>query len=355
MSVKVSVVVPIYNVENYLEECVESIRNQTLKEIEIILVDDGSPDNCPKMCDEFAEKDVRIRVVHQQNGGLSSAYNKGIELATGETIAFVESDDWIETDMYEKLYALYKKHNSDIIKCDFYRYNQFETPSSTPYPHGTANLKDIYAEDTPFRIEQAPLLLAYHSSVWAGLYKADFLKKLRFDEAKGAGYIDFPFGFKSLLLADKIVLTYNRFNHYRMEEGQNSSTKKPGRSAFKMIDQILKVKEDLEKQNLLDKYAEEFYYHASKCCCGFFYNSVPKEFKDEFYMYMRSVYKGLPKDFSYKYFEDGLKLFAQLLIQNEKAKIFGKKPKTLKQKIVRFISAVIPVKKYRKQFRHRFS
>lgn len=100
--VKVSVVVPVYKVEKYLERCVNSIIKQSLSELEIILVDDGSPDNCGIMCDSFADKDNRIKVVHKANGGLSSARNAGLKIATGEYIGFVDSDDDIETDMYEK-------------------------------------------------------------------------------------------------------------------------------------------------------------------------------------------------------------------------------------------------------------
>lgn len=100
--VKVSVVVPVYKVEKYLERCVNSIIKQSLSELEIILVDDGSPDNCGIMCDSFADKDNRIKVVHKANGGLSSARNAGLKIATGEYIGFVDSDDDIEIDMYEK-------------------------------------------------------------------------------------------------------------------------------------------------------------------------------------------------------------------------------------------------------------
>ena len=92
---KVSIVVPIYNVEKYLKQCVESIINQTLKDIEIILVYDCSPDNCPQMCDDYARRDNRIKVLHKKNGGLSSARNAGIEVATGDYIGFVDSDDYI--------------------------------------------------------------------------------------------------------------------------------------------------------------------------------------------------------------------------------------------------------------------
>ena len=93
MSPKVSIIVPVYNVEKYLKRCVDSLVGQTLKDIEIILVDDGSPDGCPKMCDDFVATDSRIKVVHKPNGGLGSARNAGLEVAKGEYVAFVDSDD----------------------------------------------------------------------------------------------------------------------------------------------------------------------------------------------------------------------------------------------------------------------
>ena len=115
----VSVVVPIYNVERFLRQAVDSILNQTLKDIEVILVDDGSPDNCGKICDEYAEKDSRVRVIHQKNGGLGNAYNNGIAAAKGEYIGFVEPDDWIEPEMYEVMYENAKHYNTDATKCGF--------------------------------------------------------------------------------------------------------------------------------------------------------------------------------------------------------------------------------------------
>lgn len=114
----ISVIVPIYKVETYLDECVQSILSQTHKQLEIILVDDGSPDGCPAMCDAWAEKDSRIRVIHKENGGLSDARNVGIDAATGDYIAFVDSDDWIVPEMYEKMLAALKKENADICACN---------------------------------------------------------------------------------------------------------------------------------------------------------------------------------------------------------------------------------------------
>lgn len=113
----ISIVVPVYKVESYLKKCVDSILNQTFTDFELILVDDGSPDNCPQICDEYAKKDARVKVLHKENGGLSDARNAGIEVATGEYIGFVDSDDYIAPDMYERLYKLITENNCDMAIC----------------------------------------------------------------------------------------------------------------------------------------------------------------------------------------------------------------------------------------------
>lgn len=122
MKPKVSIIVPIYNVESYLDRCIQSLLNQTLKEIEIILVDDGSPDNCPAMCDEYAKQDNRIKVIHKKNAGLGYARNSGLEMATGEYVAFVDSDDFVDINMYHALYERAKRDNLDTCYCGFVRH-----------------------------------------------------------------------------------------------------------------------------------------------------------------------------------------------------------------------------------------
>lgn len=111
---KISVIVPIYQVELYLRRCIESILNQTYADLELILVDDGSPDQCPQICDEYAKKDDRIKVIHKTNGGLSDARNAGLRIATGEWLAFVDSDDWIEPEMFEYLLNNAQKYDAQI-------------------------------------------------------------------------------------------------------------------------------------------------------------------------------------------------------------------------------------------------
>lgn len=115
----ISVIVPVYKVEAYLDRCIESIVSQSFRNLEIILVDDGSPDASGKICDDWEKRDERIRVIHKMNGGLSEARNYGIDVATGDYIAFIDSDDWIDSDMFQILYDALKKYNADIAECSW--------------------------------------------------------------------------------------------------------------------------------------------------------------------------------------------------------------------------------------------
>lgn len=119
---KISVIIPIYKVEAYLKECLDSVINQTYKNLEIILVDDGSPDNSGKMCDEYAQKDSRIKVIHKENGGLSSARNAGLDIATGEYVCFIDSDDVIDERYIEILHSMCAQNNVDVAVCDIKRF-----------------------------------------------------------------------------------------------------------------------------------------------------------------------------------------------------------------------------------------
>ena len=123
----ISVIVPVYNVEKYLDKCVQSIVNQTYKNLEIILVDDGSTDHCPALCDEWAKKDERIQVIHKKNGGLSSARNTAIDVISGEYVIFVDSDDWIDLDMIASMLEFAETNDADIVSGGFY----FESTDGT--------------------------------------------------------------------------------------------------------------------------------------------------------------------------------------------------------------------------------
>lgn len=131
---KISVIVPVYKVEKYLRQCLESVVNQTYKNLEIIIIDDGSPDNCGAICDEYAAKDERIKMIHQANKGLSAARNVGLDMATGEWISFVDSDDWCELDMYEKALEFAQESNADITMFSVYRNSEGQQYAFQKYP-----------------------------------------------------------------------------------------------------------------------------------------------------------------------------------------------------------------------------
>ncbi len=174
---KISIIVPIYKVERYLERCVKSIQNQTYKDLEIILVDDGSPDNCGKMCDAFAEKDNRIIVIHQKNQGLSAARNSGMAVATGEYIAFLDSDDWVNINMYEVMLNALIKYEADIVACDLlYTYEHSKTNDElTEFDEILLNQKEL------LRLTVDPT----HFAGYMGnkLIKKSVIADLKFDES----------------------------------------------------------------------------------------------------------------------------------------------------------------------------
>lgn len=174
---KVSIIVPIYNVEKYLDRCVQSLINQTLRDIEIILVDDESPDNCPKMCDEYAKKDNRIKVIHKKNGGLGFARNSGLKVATGEYVAFVDSDDFVDTRMYEILIDVASEKRADIVYCGFYEYKNEQEKSLRQEVVNAKTYKDIECQEVLHGMlspcDAKGRITKYEMSVWHGIYRRD--------------------------------------------------------------------------------------------------------------------------------------------------------------------------------------
>jgi len=172
----VSVIIPVYKVEDYLEKCVDSVLNQTMKELEIILVDDGSPDDCGKICDAYSEKDSRVRVIHQENRGLSAARNAGIDFATCEYVGFVDSDDWIEPDMYEFLYRNITVNNADIATCGICGRTKTDGASEK-----NSGCKLVTVDEAmPFILRPSEVDI----TAWNKLYRKSLFSKLRFPEGK---------------------------------------------------------------------------------------------------------------------------------------------------------------------------
>lgn len=176
MEGKISVIVPIYKVEKYLNRCIDSIINQTYSNLEIILIDDGSPDNCPIICDEYAKNDSRVRVVHKKNGGLSDARNAGLAIAHGEYISFIDSDDYIWSSMYEVMINIISKKNVDIVECDI-NYN-----STIKEFNIHKQIVNIY--DNKDAMKELVLERDIHQVVWNKIYKRDVIKDIFFEVGK---------------------------------------------------------------------------------------------------------------------------------------------------------------------------
>lgn len=178
---KISIIVPVYNVESYLPRCIDSIINQTHKNLYIILIDDGSTDNSGAICDEYARKDVRIKAIHKQNGGLSDARNVGLDICKleGEYIAFVDSDDYIEKDMYEILYKFSKDNDLDVAMCGAYDVVEDRIIKHGYFPQKILDKKSEIIEEL-FVNRRGGASVA----VWNKLYKKDVLCNIRFDKDK---------------------------------------------------------------------------------------------------------------------------------------------------------------------------
>ena len=236
MNPKVSVIVPIYGVEKYLRQCVDSILAQTLKEIEVILVDDGSPDGCPAIVDEYAAKDSRVIAVHQENGGYGRAVNHGIDLAKGEYIGIVEPDDWIEAEMYEVLYGRAIRDCLDVVKSNFIPHNvanRFLRSLPNKWPEAPP-------EDKVLTVDEAAVLFYYHPSVWTCIYKRNFIEfhKIRMVESEGAGWQDNPFQIQTLCSANRIGFTRQAFYNYRVFTKSPSEALKNWRIPFERTKEI---------------------------------------------------------------------------------------------------------------------
>lgn len=172
---KISIIVPVYNVEQYLKKCINSILNQSYKNIELILVNDGSTDNSGKICDEYAEKDNRIKIIHKKNGGLSDARNVGIENSTGTYLSFIDSDDYVEIDMIECLYKACIKNDCDIAWCNMIRENN----------DGKQSVEVISNQECLFSKEDAyKNILLYNPSVCTKLFKTSLFDNIQFPTGK---------------------------------------------------------------------------------------------------------------------------------------------------------------------------
>lgn len=228
----VSVVVPIYKVEKYLDKCIKSILDQTWENLEIILVDDGSPDQCGVLCDRYAAEDSRIKVIHKENGGLSDARNAGVRLASGKYLLFVDSDDYIAKDLVEKTVGIAEKTNCDIALFDYYYVEN--------------GVEEVRTCDIPSKkelcLEEEKGLLMIPPSAWTKLFNRDFYMRAGCFFPKGLYYEDLATTPKLLYQAEKIVYLKEPLYYYMIRSNSimgSRNYKKNFEDKVKVLDSIL--------------------------------------------------------------------------------------------------------------------
>lgn len=241
---KVTVVLPIYNVEKYLERCIKSVINQTYKNLEIILVDDGSTDSSSKICDTYKEKDKRIKVVHQKNAGLSAARNSGMRIATSNYICFIDSDDYIENDMIEYLYNGMKKYDSKITCCGFTNVYENGTLEKITKPKSDI----IYTKEEALNIH---LFTGYIEVVaWNKLYDISLFKEIQYPEGKL--YEDMLTTYKLIGIVDKVVLL-PECKYFYCKRKSSIGGSKFSEKTLGLIDAVKEVSEYVSKNKYDNK------------------------------------------------------------------------------------------------------
>ena len=219
---KVSIIIPTYNVEMYLVECMESVIHQTLKDIEIICINDGSTDGSLEILKSYAQKDDRIVLVDKENGGYGIAMNIGLEKATGEYIGIVEPDDFVKLDMYESLYQIAKDNDLDFVKADFYRFKRTdEDDLNMVQNHLSTNPEE---DNQVFNPSEDTEAIRYIMNTWSGIYKKEFIEKhhIRHNETPGASFQDNGFWFQTFIFATRAMIADKPY-YMNRRDNPNSS------------------------------------------------------------------------------------------------------------------------------------
>ena len=239
----ISVIIPVYNTDQYLEKCLDSVLSQTYCDLEVLVIDDGATDRSGEICDRYAGIDQRIRVFHTENRGLSAARNLGLDNAHGQYIGFVDSDDWIEADMYENLFSIIEQADADIATCRFYQEYRDRTEESGGTPQ-------------QFTVEGSDILRAYLiqqgvcQDSWNNLFKAELFQSIRYPE--GRSFEDYCIKPRLLKRAKKMVYTPACLLHYRNRKTSLSNV----HSLKSNVDFWLAFR---ERFDLLSSISEEYY------------------------------------------------------------------------------------------------
>lgn len=288
--IKVSVIIPVYNVEKYLKQCLDSVINQTLKEIEIICVNDGSTDNSYQILKEYAQKDKRIKIINKENGGLGAARNTGMEYATGEYIGFVDSDDWVELNTYEQFYRNAKTQNSDIVMCPIHVYDDITGELKYDNPYFTLECLNEDFDNSLFNhLKTKDFLFKISVTSPNKIYKKEYLNEINAKFPEGLIFEDNPFFYETYLKAKNVSLIRDFLYFYRINR-KDSIILKSDKNYFDLIkihDLCTKIfietgNFDQYKFDLLDYTINNLFYRCSQ---------INEIYKEEFFELIKQKFE----------------------------------------------------------------
>lgn len=240
----ISIIVPVYNVKDYVEKCLDSICGQSYFNLEIIVIDDGSTDGSGEVCETYASKDKRIKVIHRRNGGLSAARNEGLDVATGEFVGFVDSDDWIDLDMYEFLYQLLKAEEADISICSHY----VEKSGKTKVKYVSDEVLNLISLDAIRLLVEDNIIRNF---AWDKLYRRSMFENLRFPQ--GRYFEDMAIMYRVFYQARKIVMKGHPKYHYMIRDNSITGSKYHSEKEYHMFLAICEQDAFIQEKRLWDK------------------------------------------------------------------------------------------------------
>ena len=267
---KISVIIPVYNVEQYLRECLDSVVNQTFRDLEIICVNDGSTDGSPAILDEYAAKDSRIQIVNKENGGLNSARNAGLERVTCEYFAIVDSDDWLDVTAYEKAYDRAIESGSDMTQYNF---------TLVDFPNRNDEKVPLSGNEIENQTEKVQCVRNNLSVCWCYLWKTEFVKKNQIQFHNNLKSNDeITFTYKAALLANKIAIIPERLHYYRYRATSLTGNKKEPSLIQRPLAFTL-LFQDIEGCNVPEPILLMFYQMKWRNLYGTYYYLINKSFR----------------------------------------------------------------------------
>lgn len=283
----VSIVIPVCNVENFLRECLDSVINQTMKELEIICVDDGSTDHSLSILREYEKADSRVKVISKPNSGYGNTMNVGTDAATGEYVGIVESDDYVDKSMFEILYQTAKQYDADIVKSNHYTFSTKEGKQQKALHYICSSL-DYYNKVLNARTCEE--IYDFVMMNWTGIYKTEFLRKnnVRYNETPGASFQDNGYWFQVITLAERIVFVNQAFYYYRQDNPNSSINNKKKIycicDEFKYIGEFLDSHPSEYERHILTYVKKKFFNYRHS------YERIADEYKKEFLLREQEEY-----------------------------------------------------------------